>query len=530
LEDRATPALLADAFVVNAADAGAPPEVRLLNATTGVTISRFLAFDGAFLGGVRVATGDLNRDDVPDLVVAAGPGGGPVVRAFSGRDGSELATFFAYGADFSGGVHVATGDVNNDGYDDIVTGTGAGGAAQVSVFSGKDFSQVMSFFAYETSFRGGVRVAAGDLNGDGFAEVITGAGASGGPHVQVFDKSGKSTGSFFAYDPSFKYGVFVAAGDVTGDGKAEIVTGTSFGGGAHVRTFVGTRGQQAPGPLASFFAYESTFTGGVRVATADMDGDGDDDIVTSPGPKGAAAVKVFTDASDQAESSFFAFPATYTGGTFITAGVGVVTYPTTPETEFTDAYEQLYYERARDRINPPPTVIIVNVPYPVQVFGGFGGFNNGFGFWPYFYDAPGRFLSPGSFFDTGYYVDAGINVYDPGYYADPIYYGDYGYYDPEVFEPGYVDPQYVDPNYYVEPTYLDPAYEYDPGYVDPGYYDPGYSDPGYNYDPGYSDPGYYYDPGFYDPGYYDPGYYDSGYYDPGYYDSGYYDPGYYDYV
>jgi hypothetical protein len=95
-------------------------------------------------------------------------------------------------------------------------------------------TEVANFFASDPAFPGGVTVAAGDLTGDGVAEIITGAGPGGGPHVRAFSVAGgvaTEVASLYAYDPAFPGGVTVAATDLTGD----IITGVGPGGGPHVR-------------------------------------------------------------------------------------------------------------------------------------------------------------------------------------------------------------------------------------------------------------------------------------------------------
>ena len=136
---------------------------------------------------------------------------------------------------------MAAGDVNGDGQTDIITGAGPGGGPHVRVFDGASLAEIRSFLAYQCDpvagpcFGGGVSVAAGDVNGDGRADIVTGAGPGGGPHVRVFDgATGAELAGFFAYDPAFTGGVLVAAGDVNGDGLAEIITGRGAGGGPHV--------------------------------------------------------------------------------------------------------------------------------------------------------------------------------------------------------------------------------------------------------------------------------------------------------
>jgi hypothetical protein len=295
LEERHTPtASTAAPFALGVPDGQAGDPV-VYNADRSVDFTVANPYGASFIGGVRVALADVTGDGTADLITAPGPGTAPTIHVFDGVTHSEVAAFDAYEASFTGGVYVAAADLTGDGMAEIITGADQGGGPRVVVFDGSTVSGTATpkslddFLAIDdSSFRGGVRLATGDVNGDGTADLVVGAGFGGGPRVVVYDGAALGQGTqtklvadFFAFEDTLRNGVFPAVGDLNGDGCGDLIFGAGPGGGPRVRGLDGRAalaGLQSD--LTNFFAGDPNSRLGVEVSTT-TDANGNTVIVGS---------------------------------------------------------------------------------------------------------------------------------------------------------------------------------------------------------------------------------------------------------
>jgi protocatechuate 3,4-dioxygenase beta subunit len=330
---------LAPPSIVVGQDEGGNSQAALYDPKTGSQQAAFNPFGTAFTGGVRVASADFNGDGVADVVVGTGPGVGTQVQVLDGTDRHVLFTVSPFEASFTGGVFVAVGDITGDGKPDLVVTPGEGGGPVAVVYDGAklvagrsaDDAQVIRFLGIDDpNFRGGARASVGDFNADGSGDLIVAAGFGGGPRVAGFDGKSLVAGTparlfadFFVFEQSLRNGVYVAAGDLTGDGDADLVVGGGPGGGPRVMALSGADLlSNTQTQVANFFAGDTANRGGIRVAVRDLDGDGRADLATGSGAGGGSRVTVYTgqsvasDASPTELESFDAIPG-FAGGVFV---------------------------------------------------------------------------------------------------------------------------------------------------------------------------------------------------------------------
>jgi uncharacterized repeat protein (TIGR01451 family) len=251
-------------------------QVQIFDAAGALELA-FLAYDPRFPGSVRLAACDIDRDGRDEIVTAAGrTGGGPHVRIFRRTiDGRviEVTSWYTIDKHYRGGVYVACADVDGDAVPDIVTGTGDEGPAIVQIWR-----PALETGTVEEVARGtlsdiapgfGVRVAACDVTGDGRADIVTAPVGGSPPLVRIFDVASKSVvHAFMAARPGEAVGLQVACGDVIPGGGRELLVGLEVAGSPIVRAY------QPDGTLlGEAMAFAPTPGGGVRVAAGEFDGE-----------------------------------------------------------------------------------------------------------------------------------------------------------------------------------------------------------------------------------------------------------------
>lgn len=229
----------------------------------------FFIFDEEYAANVQIGEIDLNNNGEKDLIVVSG-----ARIQITRDDGQPYAKFFPYTANYQGRLRVGTGDLDGDGNFEIFVGPEDGSTLPIRVYSRTGVQIHPDWYPFGSDYDGGYTFDVRHIQGAD-NELVIGTGKGHSPIVHVFTKHYTFRTAWHPYALSATGGVNVAAGDLDGDGTDEIVTGAGDGSSPLIRVFDGNGI-----PLFDqFVAFSSFGTPGIDVETLDVDFDGKEDII-----------------------------------------------------------------------------------------------------------------------------------------------------------------------------------------------------------------------------------------------------------
>lgn len=242
----------------------------------GELLSEFNAFYLAFDGGVSVDTGDFNGDGRQEMIVGAGPGGGPHVRILDMYGNPTVSGgFFAFDEKtYRAGISVAGADINGDNIDEIVVATAYGVEPLIRIFNAKgDLLEEFSVSNFGSLMN--LNVKGIDLSGDGFDEIVLSGGYGSQAKLALYLPNGIKLDEYYVYNKNLNSGLVALGMNLSGEAGEEIVTAPGFTGGPHVRIL-----NESGYLLNEFFTNHSSHYHGLNLAKGDVNGDGREDLIT----------------------------------------------------------------------------------------------------------------------------------------------------------------------------------------------------------------------------------------------------------
>jgi len=214
------------------------------------------SFNLDFKNPIDLKVGDIYNNQRDKIIIGAASNTEPKVYIYDSQ-GNLLNSFLAYDKNFKGGVSVAIGDVDGDYRNEIITAPAGSGGPHIRIFD-KNGGLKAQFFAGNKNFRGGLNIAIGNLNEDRAAEIVIAPKQNSSPYILIYNLQGELISTWLAYNENFKKEISVNIADTNSDYQNEIITTAGAGGGPHVRIF-NLKGNL----IKQFFAYNQYNLNGV---------------------------------------------------------------------------------------------------------------------------------------------------------------------------------------------------------------------------------------------------------------------------
>ncbi|MBU2229411.1 VCBS repeat-containing protein [Patescibacteria group bacterium] len=278
------------------------PQIRIFN-SEGVLQSQFFTFSDAFRGEFRVLVADVNGDNESEIVAwSQGEGYGPQVRIFT-KEGTLLAQKMVLNEGYRSGIDLVNNvDLDGDGRQDFVIVPRGNGGTNLRAYKYNAQTGTIDLLAwtmaYQEEYKGKVKVVTADVTGDSTVNIIT-SPLDGGPNVRVFHydtntQSLELDGWFMAYQEEFRGGVLIATGDVNGDGQKDIITYPEEEGGANIRAYTYNSTTEEFELIDWIQPFGEEFRGSATVKVFDLDKDGQVEIITAPAIGGGPNLRVYS--------------------------------------------------------------------------------------------------------------------------------------------------------------------------------------------------------------------------------------------
>ena len=309
---------------------GYGPQIRVFDFTGHTLLGSFMAYDTNFRGGINVTTGDFDYDGVDELVVVPVSGGGPQMRIFKYYPLDNhfvlIDSLFVFNQAWRLGLNVQTGDLNNNGYDEIVVYPISNGGPHVKIYEytlkneQTTFKLLDEFLALDANFKGGLNLVIGDLDNNNQEEIVLVPKSNGGPNLRIYQYNTDTNQTelltwSFVYPQGFTGGVNLVLGDLNHDQKREIITVPSQDGGPHLRVFNYNPNAKTLEPYDSLFVYNEKMTQGTNLTAIDINNDGYDEVVVAPKTH-SPNTRIYQDTTGnlRLKGWFWAFQETFQGG------------------------------------------------------------------------------------------------------------------------------------------------------------------------------------------------------------------------